>query len=72
MAVVDGGSGSAEMVECLGDVGGVPGDDGVGDQGETLALDVLVVGLMSPDLALVGEEDQTSEAWSDSPLLSCP
>lgn len=49
------------MVEGLGDVGGIPGDDGVADEGEAFALDVLIVGLAAPDLAVVGEEDEASK-----------
>ena len=39
-----------------GGVGGVPGDDCVGEQGEAFALGVLVFGASPADLSLVGEE----------------
>ena len=41
---------------CLG-VDGVPADDGVGKQGETFALKILVIGAATANLALVGLSD---------------
>ncbi len=41
-----------DLVDCVGDVGGVPGDDGVGDQGEAFSLEVLLVGLVTADFRL--------------------
>ena len=40
---------------------GVPGDGGVGEQGEALGSDVLVVGSASVESAVVGEEQLTAE-----------
>ena len=52
------GAGLLQMVEGLSDVGGVPGDDGFGDEGGAFTLDILVVGLAASDFALVGEKDE--------------
>ena len=57
----DSGSGGCEVLGGGFDVGGVPGDDGVGEQGEGFALYVLVVGASSADLSLVREEELSAE-----------
>ena len=49
------------MVDGCTEVGGVPGDGGVGEQGEALGSDVLVVGSASVESAVVGEEQLTAE-----------
>ena len=60
VAIVGGRPVLAEMVDGVGDVDGVPGDHGVGDEGEALALEVLVIGLRTSNFALVGEEDHSA------------
>ena len=57
----DVGSCGCEVLGCGFDVGGVPGDDGVGEQGEGFALDVLVVVASPSELALVREEELSAE-----------
>ena len=49
-------SGCFEVLDGGGGVGGVPGDDCVGEQGEAFALEALVFGASPVDLSLVGEE----------------
>ena len=49
------------MIDGLGGVDGVPTDDGVGQQCEAFALEVLVVGVTAPDLAEVGEQQVPSQ-----------
>ena len=50
-----------EVVDGVRDVDGVPRDDGVGDEGEAFALEVLIVGLRPSNFALVREEDHPAE-----------
>ena len=53
MAGGDVGPCGCEVLGCGFDVGDAPGDDGVGEQGEGFALDVLVVGVSAAELFLV-------------------
>ena len=54
-------SGCFEVLEGGGCVDGVPGDDGVGEEGEAFALYVLVFCSFAADLSLVGEEELSAE-----------
>ena len=49
------------MVDGCTEVGGVPGDGGVGEHGEALGLDRLVVGPASVESAEVGEEQLAAD-----------
>ena len=49
----DGGPCGCEVLGCGFDVGGAAGDNGVGEQGESFALDVLAVGVSAAELSLV-------------------
>ena len=60
MVVLDGGSGFLDVFDGGGCVDGVPGDDGVGEEGEAFSLEVLVFGAFAAELALVGEEELTA------------
>jgi len=59
---VDGVAGCGEVVEGGLDVDGVPADDGVGQQREAFALELLVAGVSASELALVGEEEVAAES----------
>ena len=50
MAGGDGGPCGCGVLGCGFDVGDAPGDDGVGEQGESFALDVLAVGVSAASL----------------------
>ena len=50
MAGGDGGPCGCEVLGCGFDVGDAPGDDGVGEQSESFALDVLAVGVSAASL----------------------
>ena len=52
MAGGDGGPCGCEMLGCGFDVGDTPGDDGVGEQSESFAVDVLAVGVSAAELSL--------------------
>ena len=50
MAGGDGGPCGCEVLGCGFDVGDAPGDDGVGEQGDSFALDVLEDARIAPCL----------------------
>ena len=53
MAGGNGGLCGCEVLGCGFDVGDAPGDDGVGEQGDSFALDVLAVDVSAAELSLV-------------------
>ena len=50
---MDGGLCGCEVLGCGSGVGDAPGDDGVGEQGDSFALDVLAAGVSAAELSLV-------------------
>ena len=68
MAGGDVGPCGCEVLGCGFDVGDAPGDDGVGEQGEGSALDVLAVGVSASELFLVRRRAVASLVSA----ISCP
>ncbi len=57
---MDGGLCGCEVLGCGSDVGDAPGDDGVGEQGDSFALDVLAAGVSAAALSLVRRRETAS------------
>ena len=57
---MDGGLCGCEVLGCGSDVGDALGDDGVGEQGESFALDVLAAGVSAAELSLVRRRETAS------------
>src|ERR1700724_2405207 len=62
----------AEIFKCGGHVGGVPGDDGVGDQGEAARLVRLMLMLPTAHPALATEEEEAPQGVEALPPVELP